>query len=98
LEVGGRSTEDVLSELLAELNKPQHEGGCGDSGRLDKTTQKALKQYVASLRLYNDDARCEDTLQWVRQAVQQAQGSANPDEQQQQQLAGATATVVQQAE
>jgi tRNA dimethylallyltransferase len=88
LEVGGRSTEGVLSGLLAELEKPQHEGGCGDSGRLDKATQKALKQYVASLKLYNDDARCEETLQWVREAVLQVQGaskSASSSDGQQQQ-------------
>jgi tRNA dimethylallyltransferase len=90
LEVGGRSTEDILSELLAELKKPQHEGGCGDSGRLDKATQKALKQYVASLKLFNDDARCESTLQWVRQAVRQlevqggASSTSNSDGQQHQ--------------
>ncbi|WIA19790.1 hypothetical protein OEZ85_005701 [Tetradesmus obliquus] len=73
LEVGGRSTEDVLSELLAELAKPQHEGGCGDSGRLDKATQKALQQYVPSLKLFSNEGRCEEALAWVRQAAQQQQ-------------------------
>jgi tRNA dimethylallyltransferase len=78
-----------LSELLAELDKPQHEGGCGDSGRLDKATQKALKQYVASLKFYSDDAKCEETLQWVKQAVLQVHGdtscttSSNGQQQQQ---------------
>jgi tRNA dimethylallyltransferase len=90
LEVGGRSTEDVLDELLAELANPQHEGGCGDSGRLDKATQKALKQYNPSLKLYNDDGRCEGTLQWVREAVQQPREAEDEQQQQQQQLAGAT--------
>lgn len=69
LEVGGRSTENVLQELLAELDKTQHEGGCGDSGRLDKETQRALKQYVPTLKLFCDDARVERTLEWVRQSV-----------------------------
>jgi hypothetical protein len=75
----------VLTELLFELDKPQHEGGCGDSGRLDKATQKALKQYVPSLKLYNDDSECEEVLQWVREAVQHTAVGIEEQQQQQQQ-------------
>eukprot|EP00878_Enallax_costatus_P043996 GHUV01052132.1.p1 GENE.GHUV01052132.1~~GHUV01052132.1.p1 ORF type:complete len:379 (+),score=154.70 GHUV01052132.1:476-1612(+) len=69
LEVGGCDTEDVVLELLSQLNRPQHEGGCGDSGRLDKELQQALKRYVPNLKIFNDDAKCLEVLAWVSQTV-----------------------------
>lgn len=69
LELGGRSGDEVLDELLAELGKEAHEGGCGDSGRLDKAAQQALKRYVPTLQLLADDARAAEVLEWVAAAV-----------------------------
>jgi len=79
LEVGGRSTEEVLQEVLAGLEKPQHEGGCGDSGRFDKQTLAALKRYVPSLKLYNDPDRVAAVLDWVAAAVAARQPAVNGD-------------------
>jgi hypothetical protein len=69
VEVSGRSTEDVLEEVLSELDKPQHQGGCGDSGRFDKAAQNALKRYVPRLKLYSDPDRVAATLKWVQEAA-----------------------------
>lgn len=72
--MGDRSPDAVLPELLAELDKPAHEGGCGDSGRLDKQAQAALKRYVPSLQLFNDEQRVAQTLAWVDAAVAARRG------------------------
>ena len=74
LELDGRSTDDVLIELLDCLDAPQHIGGCGDSGRLDKESLSALKRYVPRLQLYggsdaSSDARISSTLEWVKAAA-----------------------------
>lgn len=60
---------DVLQEIETELAKPQHEGGCGDSGRLDKGLQKALKRYVPTLKIFNSDDKVSEVLGWVNEAV-----------------------------
>lgn len=72
--MGDRSSDEVLQELLAELDKPVHEGGCGDSGRLDKAAQAALKRYVPSLQLFADEQRLAQTLAWVDAAVAARRG------------------------
>lgn len=69
VEVSGRSTEDVLEEVLSELDRPQHQGGCGDSGRFDKAAQMALKRYVPRLKLYSDPDRVASTLKWVEEVT-----------------------------
>lgn len=75
--MGGRSTEEVLQEVLSELDKPQHEGGCGDSGRFAKQTLAALKRYVPSLKLFNDTGRSKAVLKWVADvAAARSKGTA----------------------
>jgi hypothetical protein len=69
LKVSNRSTEEVLQEVLSELERPQHEGGCGDSGRFDKATQAALKRYVPKLKLFSDADRVSAVLHWVAEAA-----------------------------
>ena len=51
--------------MLADLDQPQHQGGCGDSGRFDKQALAALKRYKPSLKLYNDPQRVKAVLDWV---------------------------------
>jgi hypothetical protein len=74
VEVSSRSTEDVLQEVLAELDKPFHEGGCGDSGRFDKATHNALKRYVPALRIFNDAGKVAAVLNWVAEATAARRG------------------------
>ncbi|KAL4434476.1 hypothetical protein ABPG75_000917 [Micractinium tetrahymenae] len=44
--------EAVLAEMLECWAAPQHEGGCGNSGRLTKAEEQEMKRYVAKLRLF----------------------------------------------
>ncbi|KAL4419077.1 hypothetical protein ABPG77_002218 [Micractinium sp. CCAP 211/92] len=44
--------EAVLAELLERWAAPQHEGGCGNSGRLTKAEEQEMRRYVAKLRLF----------------------------------------------
>jgi tRNA dimethylallyltransferase len=84
--------QNVLQEVLRELDKPQHEGGCGNSGRLDKATAAALKRYVPTLKLYSDEGRVNETLAWVAAAAaapgRRQQQPQQQQQQQQQQAAG----------
>lgn len=64
----------MLQEVLTELDKPQHEPGCGDSGRFDKATQSALKRYIPRLKLYNDPERAAAALKWVAEAAAERKG------------------------
>lgn len=75
LEVSSRSTEEVLQEVLSELERPQHQGGCGDSGRFDKATQAALKRYVPKLQLFSDAGRVSAALDWVAEAAAARRGA-----------------------
>lgn len=77
LEVSSRSTEDVLQEVLSQLEQPQHQGGCGDSGRFDKATQAALKRYVPKLKLFSDAGRVAAVLDWVAEAAAARKGGAS---------------------
>eukprot|EP00879_Flechtneria_rotunda_P024197 GHRR01025645.1.p1 GENE.GHRR01025645.1~~GHRR01025645.1.p1 ORF type:complete len:151 (+),score=47.43 GHRR01025645.1:594-1046(+) len=69
VDVGGRDTDDTLQTVLTELDKPQHEGGCGDSGRLDKEVVKSLKRYMPTLKLFSKEQRVAKVLEWVRETV-----------------------------
>ncbi len=59
----------MLEELLQELRRPEHAGGCGDSGRLDKAGQLASKTYQLRLTLFADEAQVARTLAEVQQLV-----------------------------
>lgn len=74
VEVSGRSTDDVLQEVLMELDKPHHEEGCGDSGRFDKATQNALKRYVPGLKIFSDADKVAAVLDWVAEAAAARRG------------------------
>lgn len=67
----------MLHEVLSELERPQHEGGCGDSGRFDKATQAALKRYVPKLKLFSDAQRVSAVLDWVAEAAAARRGEAS---------------------
>jgi tRNA dimethylallyltransferase len=45
------STDDVVDAILREVDKPRHEGGCGDSGRLDAASARALREYRQPVKL-----------------------------------------------
>ncbi|GLI64936.1 hypothetical protein VaNZ11_008337, partial [Volvox africanus] len=63
IDVDGRDPEDVVAEILREVAKPRHEGGCGDSGRLSKEEQKAVMRYKPQLKLLTDaNAKAAATL------------------------------------
>jgi hypothetical protein len=59
----------VLEEVLAELRRPAHLGGCGDSGRLDKAGQLASKTYQLRLTLFSDEQQVARTLAEVQQLI-----------------------------
>lgn len=42
----------VLRQILEEWERPQHEGGCGTSGRLTKEEERAMRQYRPKLELF----------------------------------------------
>ncbi|EFN51365.1 hypothetical protein CHLNCDRAFT_55198 [Chlorella variabilis] len=85
--------EAVLAEVLERWHQPQHEGGCGDGGRLTKEQAEEMKRYVPKLRLYfsGSDAM-QRTLAELRQLLQrhkewqaaQAQAQAQQQEERQQ--------------
>lgn len=44
--------EGVVAEVLSSWAQPTHRGGCGDSGRLTREEERALRQYTPSLKLF----------------------------------------------
>ncbi|KAI8466279.1 MAG: IPP transferase-domain-containing protein [Monoraphidium minutum] len=60
---------EALGEILAELEKPQHEGGCGDSGRLDKEAFREMREYVQPIVLFKDPDVVSKALEEVRQLL-----------------------------
>lgn len=63
-----------MQEVLTELDRPHHQGGCGDSGRFDKATLSALKRYVPTLKLFDDPQRVAATLDWVAEVAAARKG------------------------
>ena len=50
--VDATADEDaVVDEILALWAQPEHEGGCGDSGRLTHAQQQEMKQYVTRMEV-----------------------------------------------
>lgn len=58
--------EAVLSEILERWAAPEHEGGCGNSGRLTPEERDEMKRYVARLHLFQKGE--EATQQAVAEA------------------------------
>ncbi|PRW59253.1 tRNA dimethylallyltransferase 9 [Chlorella sorokiniana] len=71
--------EAVLAEMLQRWAAPQHEGGCGDSGRLTKEQEREMRRYVTKLRLYyKGSPEMQKTLEEARQLVAARAGQAAP--------------------
>jgi len=61
--------EEVVSHILREIERPQHEGGCGDSGRLDKDEARLMREYQQPIVLFRDGALVERVLGEVAAAA-----------------------------
>ncbi len=73
--------EDIVDFILAEVAKPQHEGGCGDSGRLNKEEERQSRFYQPVAHIDSSSPALQQALDWVNATVaaggaQQADGNA----------------------
>ncbi|KAG2493534.1 hypothetical protein HYH03_008348 [Edaphochlamys debaryana] len=57
VDVEGRPAAEVVDQIMAELAREQHQGGCGDSGRLSKADEKALMRHRPGFTMLEEATR-----------------------------------------
>eukprot|EP01025_Chloroclados_australasicus_P043811 TRINITY_DN47002_c0_g1_i1.p1 TRINITY_DN47002_c0_g1~~TRINITY_DN47002_c0_g1_i1.p1 ORF type:complete len:563 (+),score=64.20 TRINITY_DN47002_c0_g1_i1:94-1689(+) len=88
--------EDIANFIAQEVQKNEHQGGCGDAGRLTKEEKRKVKMYVPKLKIFNDDKEVDNWTEQVSEWIKQEQEQEDKDKNQLEQKAEESQQILEQ--